>query len=80
VIATSYPADDLSNTPTASGGKDHWGALTKTNRTPLPTRLYYFHNDLNGAPEELTDSNGEVVRRTSPVRTSNQLEQQKLAV
>jgi len=52
--------DDLPSTPSAAGGKDHWGALTKTNRTLLPTRLYYFHNDLNGAPEALTDVNGEV--------------------
>jgi len=37
------------------------GALTKANRTGLPTRLYYFHTDINGAPETLTDSQGEIV-------------------
>jgi len=54
------PPDDLPGTQTAAGGKDHWGALTRTNRTTLPTRLYYFHTDLNGAPEALTDPDGEI--------------------
>jgi len=53
----------LPNAPTARGGQGHWGALTKTNRASLPTRLYYFHTDLNGAPEALTDADGEVTWR-----------------
>jgi len=34
------------------------------NNRPLPARILYFHNDLNGAPEELTDSNGEIIWHT----------------
>ena len=30
-------------------------------KTGLPMRVLYFHNDINGAPEELTDEQGEIV-------------------
>ena len=30
----------------------------------LPMRVLYFHNDVNGAPEELADNQGEIVSAT----------------